>query len=147
MRIFAVHLGWFTTSGRAGIQYMILPAITLGWFQVAAIMRLVRSSMLHRQDVRRPDEVGESTHFHLVKPAKEEGISPGIQGRRQSLPWVVPGGGRVPRQIGNIVLEVEDLHTYCFTRWGVMKAVDGVSFPCGKARRWASWASPGAARP
>jgi peptide/nickel transport system permease protein len=46
MWIFSVHLGWFPTSGRGGIQYMILPAITLGWFQVAAIMRLVRSSML-----------------------------------------------------------------------------------------------------
>jgi peptide/nickel transport system permease protein len=46
MWIFAVHLGWFPTSGRGGLQYMILPAITLGWFQVAAIMRLVRSSML-----------------------------------------------------------------------------------------------------
>jgi peptide/nickel transport system permease protein len=46
MWIFAVTLGWFPTSGRGGIQYMILPAITLGWFQVAAIMRLVRSSML-----------------------------------------------------------------------------------------------------
>jgi len=34
----------------------------------------------------------------------------------------------VPRQIGDVVLEVEDLHTYCFTRWGVVKAVDGVSF-------------------
>jgi peptide/nickel transport system permease protein len=46
MWIFAVHLGWFPTSGRGGIQYMVLPAITLGWFQVAVIMRLVRSSML-----------------------------------------------------------------------------------------------------
>jgi peptide/nickel transport system permease protein len=46
MWIFAVHLGWFPTSGRGGIQYMVLPAITLGWWQVAAIMRLVRSSML-----------------------------------------------------------------------------------------------------
>jgi oligopeptide/dipeptide ABC transporter ATP-binding protein len=34
----------------------------------------------------------------------------------------------VPRQLGEVVLEVEDLHTYCFTRWGVVKAVDGVSF-------------------
>jgi peptide/nickel transport system permease protein len=50
MWIFAVHLGWFPTSGRGGIQYMILPAITLGWFQVAAIMRLVRSSMLEVLD-------------------------------------------------------------------------------------------------
>jgi peptide/nickel transport system permease protein len=46
MWIFAVHLGWFPASGRGGIEYMVLPAITLGWFQVAAIMRLVRSSML-----------------------------------------------------------------------------------------------------
>ena len=46
MWIFAVHLGWFPTSGRGGLQYMVLPAITLGWFQVAAMMRLVRSSML-----------------------------------------------------------------------------------------------------
>ena len=30
--------------------------------------------------------------------------------------------------IGDVVLEVEDLHTYCFTRMGVVKAVDGVSF-------------------
>ncbi len=50
MWIFAVHLGWFPTSGRGGIEYMILPAITLGWFQVAAIMRLVRSSMLEVLD-------------------------------------------------------------------------------------------------
>src|SRR4029450_7677235 len=32
------------------------------------------------------------------------------------------------RQTGDVILEVEDLHTYCFTRWGVVKAVDGVSF-------------------
>jgi peptide/nickel transport system permease protein len=50
MWVFAVHLGWFPTSGQGGIQYMILPAITLGWFQVAAIMRLVRSSMLEVLD-------------------------------------------------------------------------------------------------
>jgi oligopeptide/dipeptide ABC transporter ATP-binding protein len=34
----------------------------------------------------------------------------------------------VPRKIGEPILEVDDLHTYCFTRWGVVKAVDGVSF-------------------
>ena len=32
------------------------------------------------------------------------------------------------RQIGDVILEVEDLHTYCFTRFGTVKAVDGVSF-------------------
>ena len=34
----------------------------------------------------------------------------------------------MPRKIGDVILEVDDLHTYCYTRWGVVKAVDGVSF-------------------
>jgi peptide/nickel transport system permease protein len=46
MWIFAVMLGWLPTSGRGGIRHMILPAVCLGWFQVATMMRLVRSSML-----------------------------------------------------------------------------------------------------
>jgi peptide/nickel transport system permease protein len=48
--IFAVKLDWFPTSGQGGGQNLILPAITLGWFQVAAMMRLVRSSMLEVLD-------------------------------------------------------------------------------------------------
>lgn len=46
MWIFAVSLGWLPTSGRGTWQHIVLPAITLGWFQVAAMMRLIRSSML-----------------------------------------------------------------------------------------------------
>ena len=34
----------------------------------------------------------------------------------------------MPRRIGDVILEVDDLHTYCFTGWGTVKAVDGVSF-------------------
>ena len=34
----------------------------------------------------------------------------------------------MPRRICDVILEVEDLHTYCFTRWGVVRAVDGVIF-------------------
>ena len=50
MWFFAVHLDLLPTSGRGGIKHIILPAITLGWFQVAAIMRLVRSAMLETQE-------------------------------------------------------------------------------------------------
>jgi oligopeptide/dipeptide ABC transporter ATP-binding protein len=32
------------------------------------------------------------------------------------------------RRIGDVILEVEDLHTYIFTGFGTVKAVDGVSF-------------------
>jgi peptide/nickel transport system permease protein len=44
--VFAANLGWFPTSGRGGLQHLILPGVALGWFSVAAFMRLVRSSML-----------------------------------------------------------------------------------------------------
>jgi peptide/nickel transport system permease protein len=48
--IFAVYLDLFPTSGRGGGKNLILPAVTLGWFQVAAMMRLVRSAMLEVLD-------------------------------------------------------------------------------------------------
>jgi peptide/nickel transport system permease protein len=44
--IFSVKLGWFPTSGRGGIQHLVLPSFTLGWFSAASIMRLTRSAML-----------------------------------------------------------------------------------------------------
>jgi peptide/nickel transport system permease protein len=50
MWVFAVMLDWLPSSGRGGLKHLILPAIALGWFQVAAIMRLVRSSMLEVLD-------------------------------------------------------------------------------------------------
>ena len=50
MWIFSVQLGLLPTSGRGSLQHLILPAIALGWFQVAAVMRLTRSSMLEVLD-------------------------------------------------------------------------------------------------
>jgi peptide/nickel transport system permease protein len=44
--IFAVKLAWLPTSGQGGFANIILPGLTLGWFSVAAFMRLTRSSML-----------------------------------------------------------------------------------------------------
>ena len=46
MWVFAVQLDWLPVSGRGSVKHMIMPAIALGWFQVAAVMRLLRSSML-----------------------------------------------------------------------------------------------------
>ena len=43
---FGVLLGFLPAGGRGGIQHLILPAFTLGYFTSAAIMRLTRSSML-----------------------------------------------------------------------------------------------------
>ena len=62
--IFAVMLGWLPSSGRGGPQHYILPAIALGWYQVAALMRLIRSSMLDVLD------------SEFVKLARVKGVSP-----------------------------------------------------------------------
>ena len=43
---FAVKLEWVKPSGRQEITSIVLPAVTLGWFFVAANLRLVRSAML-----------------------------------------------------------------------------------------------------
>jgi peptide/nickel transport system permease protein len=44
--VFGVILGLLPAGGRGGIQHLLLPAFTLGYFTSAAIMRLTRSSML-----------------------------------------------------------------------------------------------------
>lgn len=42
----AVRFSWLPTGGRIGLSSIILPAITLGSFPAAAIMRFTRSAML-----------------------------------------------------------------------------------------------------
>ena len=44
--IFGVLLHWLPTSGRGTPLHVLLPGVTLGWFAVAGLMRLTRSSML-----------------------------------------------------------------------------------------------------
>jgi peptide/nickel transport system permease protein len=41
-----VGLRWLPVAGVGGVSHYILPAFTLGWFVVAGMMRLLRSSML-----------------------------------------------------------------------------------------------------
>ncbi len=65
MWIFAVQLGWLPTSGRGSLRHLILPGIALGYFQVAALMRLTRSSMLEVLDTE------------YVKLARIKGLSEG----------------------------------------------------------------------
>lgn len=43
---FAVKLGWLPAFGKGGLKHLILPAVTLGWYSVAAQTRMIRSAML-----------------------------------------------------------------------------------------------------
>jgi peptide/nickel transport system permease protein len=44
--VFAVTLHWFPTSGMQGLNYIVLPALSLSGFMIALTARVVRSSML-----------------------------------------------------------------------------------------------------
>src|SRR5689334_13042927 len=44
--VFAIGLNWLPAFGRGGFSHLIMPAIALGWYPVAAQMRVVRSAML-----------------------------------------------------------------------------------------------------
>lgn len=66
MWIFAVTLGWFPTSGYGGLSHMILPAIAMAWFQIAALTRLTRSAMLEVLDAE------------YIKLARVKGVSESV---------------------------------------------------------------------
>jgi ABC-type dipeptide/oligopeptide/nickel transport system permease component len=44
--VVSVELGWLPTSGRGGLERLILPAVTLGTHFAASLARLTRTSML-----------------------------------------------------------------------------------------------------
>lgn len=48
--VFAVMLGWLPTSGRGGFEHIVMPAIAMASFQIAALTRLTRSAMLEVLD-------------------------------------------------------------------------------------------------
>lgn len=44
--LFAVRLRWLPTSGRGGLDNLVLPSVTLGLYSTARLTRLVRAGML-----------------------------------------------------------------------------------------------------
>jgi peptide/nickel transport system permease protein len=66
MFFFAVNLGWLPPYGRQEKLSIILPAITLGWYYVAANLRLIRSAMLDALD------------SEYIKLARAKGVTPAV---------------------------------------------------------------------
>ena len=44
--VFSITLEWLPAFGRGGIAHLLMPAIALGWYPVAAQTRIIRSAML-----------------------------------------------------------------------------------------------------
>jgi peptide/nickel transport system permease protein len=62
--VFAVQLDWLPTGGIGGVNHFILPALTLGLFTTAKIMRLTRAAML---DILQSD---------YLRTARAKGVKP-----------------------------------------------------------------------
>jgi len=56
--VFAIHLNWLPAFGHGTPAHVVLPAIALGWYPVAAQTRIIRSAML---------DVLDSDHVRLSR--------------------------------------------------------------------------------
>ncbi|MEM6971263.1 MAG: ABC transporter permease [Pseudomonadota bacterium] len=108
INLFAVELRWLPSNGRgetvdlgwwdtglltaSGLQAMILPAITLGLYQMTLIMRLVRSEMM---EVMRQDFI----RFARARGLSERSVTFGHALRNTMLPVITVIG----LQLGSII--------------------------------------------
>ena len=61
--LLSVQLQWLPSSGRGGLEHLVLPAVTLGLFTTARITRLTRSGML------------EVLNQDYIRTARAKGVS------------------------------------------------------------------------
>ena len=61
--VVAVQLGWFKTSGYGGIEYVVLPALTLAYKPIGRISQMARSAII--DELRKP----------YIKAARAKGLS------------------------------------------------------------------------
>jgi ABC-type dipeptide/oligopeptide/nickel transport system permease component len=61
--LISVQLQWLPSSGRGGLEHLVLPAVTLGLFTTARITRLTRSGML------------EVLNQDYIRTARAKGVS------------------------------------------------------------------------
>ena len=77
--VFAVTLQWLPAFGADGVQHVILPAIALGWYPVAAQTRIIRSGMLEVLDsdyIRMGRSVGTPERLLVWKYAFRNALLP-----------------------------------------------------------------------
>ena len=95
--LFAVNLHWLPSTGAVGFKSLILPAITCGTGNMAALTRITRSSML---DVLRQDYLRTARS----KGQSERNIIFGHAFRNAQIPVVTQIGIQMSTLIGGAVL-------------------------------------------
>lgn len=97
--VFAVYLGWLPTSGAGGIQYWILPLLTLSLRPIGILTQVVRSSMI------------TALESDYIKVARAKGVSQGTliykHALRNAAIPIVTVAGVLTAQVVNGALVVE----------------------------------------
>lgn len=94
---FSLRLGWLPTSGSGGLDYLVLPAFTLGLIYAATIARLTRSSMI--------EVLGQD----FIRTARAKGLSErkvvlGHALKNALIPIVTVGGLQLGYLLGGAVI-------------------------------------------
>jgi peptide/nickel transport system permease protein len=123
--IFSLKLDWLPPSGGAGIQSLILPAITLGAYSAASITRILRSSLI---------QVISSDY---VRTARAKGLSENVvlmrhALRNAALPVVTVIGLQVGNLLGGAVI-TEYVFSYPGIGRLVLQAISNRDFPIVQA--------------
>jgi peptide/nickel transport system permease protein len=103
--IFAVQLGWLPTSGRGGIDHLIMPALALGLPAAGRITQMVRSSMIdemNRQYVVTAEAKGFGKGYILFRHAL----------RNASLPVITLIGWETIRGFAGYAVIVETVFSW-----------------------------------
>jgi len=121
MWIFAVTLGWLPTSGYGGFSHMILPAVAMAWFQVAALTRLTRSAMLEVLDAE------------YIKLARVKGVSERMviwkHAFRNAAIVPVTYFGVLAGSLLTGSVVIETVFNWPGTGWLAITAIQGRDFP------------------
>lgn len=123
--IVAVKFGLVPVSGTGGIEYMILPVITLTSFSIARNMRMVRSSML--------EVLGED----YIRTAKSKGLKSSVVLRRHALrnaliPVVTLIGLDMGALLGGTII-TETIFAWPGMGWLTLQAIQGKDLPLVQA--------------
>lgn len=134
--IFAVNLGWLPTSGRGGLEHLVLPVVTLSMWLMPSIAKLSRAALI------------ESLSAQYIWTARAKGLSESVIVRRHALrnsmlPIVTLIGlqmgnllsGAVVTEavfawpgIGNVMVEAIRLRDYPIVQAGVLLSVASYTF-------------------
>ncbi|HEY1365918.1 MAG TPA: ABC transporter permease [Gaiellaceae bacterium] len=113
---FGVDLGWLPIGGRAGVESLILPAVTLAVLPLVTISRITRSSVssvLPQDYVRTADAKGLRRHTVLRKHVLRNGLIP-----------VVTVGGIAMGQLLSGAVITEQIFTWPGIGWLTIQAIE-----------------------